>query len=157
MSSHAGASNRDRSALGFSWERRDRHRLVTVVALIGFVATAALGIWGLPPVDLHGPLHKVGIMDPLCGGTRAARYTIEGDLANAWRYNPLGIATVIGAFLATARTALGLVAGRWLNLSINWSARRRSIATAIVVTLVVLLQVRQQARADLLMEGTFTF
>ena len=150
-------SEPDDGVARLSWGIRDRHRLVTVVALIGAAAAAAMGIWGLPPVDLHGPLHKVGIMDPLCGGTRAARYTIEGDLANAWRYNPLGIVTVIGAFLATARTAAGLFAGRWLNLSINWSARRRTIAAAIVVTLVVLLQVRQQARADLLMEGTFTF
>lgn len=150
-------SDPDDAVARLSWGIRDRHRLVTVVALLGAAAAVAMGIWGLPPVDLHGPLHKVGIMDPLCGGTRAARYTIEGDLVNAWQYNPLGIASVVGAFLATARTALGLVAGRWLNLSINWSGRRRTIAAALVVTLVVLLQIRQQARADLLMEGTFTF
>lgn len=157
MISNAGASGRDQSALRFSWERRDHHRLVTVVALIGFVAAAALGVWGLPPVDLHGPLHKVGIMDPLCGGTRAARYTIEGRLGEAWRYNPLGILSVLGAFVVTVRTLVGLSGRRWLNVTIAWTSHRRAYTTVIVVALLVMLEVRQQGRADLLMQGTFTF
>ena len=139
------------------WERSDRHRVVTAVALFGAVVAVALGVWGLPPVDLHGPLHKVGIMDPLCGGTRAARYTVAGQLDDAWKYNPLGIVTVIGAFLVSARTAVGLLTRHWLNVTIRWTPRRRMLVTAGVMTLLVLLEVRQQARADLLMEGTFTF
>lgn len=35
MIPQSGASNRDQSALRFSRERHDRHRLVTVVALVG--------------------------------------------------------------------------------------------------------------------------
>ena len=154
MTARSGA---EAGTVRLSWETCDRHRLVTVAALMGAAAATAMGIWGLPPVDLHGPLHKVGIMDPLCGGTRAARYTIEGELADAWRYNPLGIAAVVGALLATARTALGMLRGRWLTVFIAWTPRRRTIATVVVGTLVVLLQVRQQGRADLLMEGTLTF
>lgn len=143
--------------LRLSWEERDQHRLVTVVALIGVIIAAAMGVWGLPPVDLHGPLHKVGIMDPLCGGTRAARYTIEGRLGDAWRYNPLGILAVAGAIAATARSALGLLARRWLTLTVAWTPRRRATTVTIALVLLVLLEIRQQTRADLLMEGTFTF
>lgn len=145
------------SAVRVSWEACDRHRLVTVAALMGAVAAGAMGMWGLPPVDLHGPLHKIGIMDPFCGGTRAARYTVAGDLAEAWRYNPLGVMAVAGATLATARTVLGTLWGRWLTVSVEWTPRRRASVTVAVLILVVLLEIRQQGRADLLMQGTLTF
>ena len=138
----------------FSWQASDRHRLVTAVALVGLVAAAAMAVFGLPPVDLHGPFHRLGIMDPLCGGTRAARYAAQGQWALAWEYNPLGIITVVGAVAATVRTATGAILGRWLTADVAWNPRRRRLALGVLATLVVLLEVRQQLRADLLMAGT---
>lgn len=44
------------------------------------VGTIALRVFGLPPIDLHSPLHRAGIMDPLCGGTRAALAAAHGDI-----------------------------------------------------------------------------
>ncbi|MFE6649762.1 DUF2752 domain-containing protein, partial [Nocardioides sp. NPDC057772] len=81
-------------------EHRDRHWWLTAMALAALVIAGAMALFGLPPVDLHGPLHKVGIMDPLCGGTRAARYAAQGNLVQAWRYNSLSILIVAGAALA---------------------------------------------------------
>ena len=138
----------------FSWQARDRHRLVTIIAFAGFVAAAVMAVFGLPPVDLHGPFHRLGIMDPLCGGTRAARFTAQGQWATAWEYNPLGIVAVLGAAAVTARTATGVLLGRWLTAELIWTPRRRRLALGVLAALIVVLEVRQQLRADLLMAGT---
>lgn len=138
----------------FSWQARDRHRLVTAVAFVGLIAAATMAFFGLPPVDLHGPFHRLGIMDPLCGGTRAARYTAQGQWGLAWEYNPLGIVTVLGAAAATARTATGVLLGHWLTADLSWTPWRRRLALGVLAAVLVLIEVRQQLRADLLMTGT---
>lgn len=138
----------------WTWQSRDRHRWVTLLALAGLATAAAMAMFGLPPVDLHGPLHRLGIMDPLCGGTRAARFTAHGDLAQAWRYNPLGIFTVVAAAAAAARAVTGVVARRWLTLHLTWTPRRTRLVVVVLIALLVALEVRQQLRADLLISGT---
>jgi NADH:ubiquinone oxidoreductase subunit 6 (subunit J) len=140
-----------------SLDRRDRHRSITVVAtalgLMGLVAAALMAVVGLPPVDLHGPLHYVGIMDPLCGGTRAARLTAQGHLAEAWTYNPLGILATLGAVAVVVRTTVGLATHRWLNLHGRLTPRQARLLIAVVLILTILLEVRQQQHADLLASG----
>jgi len=138
-------------------EARDRHGWLTGLALLALVIAATMAIFGLPPVDLHSPLHKVGIMDPFCGGTRAARYTAQGNLVEAWRYNPLSIVIVYGAGTAILRAAVGFLTGRWITVTIGWNPRWRRWAIAVVVLLLLLLEIRQQMRADLLMAGTHTW
>jgi len=138
----------------FAWGDRDAHRWATWLAFLALAAAAALAIVGLPPLDMHGPLHKWGIMDPLCGGTRAARFAAQGNLAEAWRYNPLSIVVVLSALLVVGRSTVGLVTRRWVNIELRWTRRRRFWVIAVVVTLLALLEVRQQGRADLLTSGT---
>ncbi len=96
-------------------------------------------------------------MDPLCGGTRAARYTAQGNLSEAWRYNPLSIVIVCGAALIIVRTVVGFISHRWVTISIAWTPARRRWAIVIIIVLVALLEIRQQMRADLLMAGTQTW
>lgn len=139
----------------WSWERRDHHAVVTVTALAGLTIAGAMALFGLPPVDLHGPLHRFGIMDPFCGGTRAARYTAQGQWALAWQYNPLGIAAVLGASAATLRAVAGLLSRRWLTVRLQWTRGSRRLVLAIGVALFVALTVRQQLRADLLVQDTW--
>lgn len=150
-----------KSLVTLRWERTDAHHGVTItltVLAIALVTTAsAMAMVGLPPIDLHGPLHKAGIMDPLCGGTRAARYTAQGNLVEAWRYNPLGILVVAISLLLVARTAVGLVGRRWCNLYVRLTPRARRAVITAVLALIVLLEIRQQMRADLLMAGTYTW
>lgn len=141
-------------SLHLTWCRRDEHRWVTLLAAGGAGVAVAMAIFGLPAIDLHPPIHRLGIMDPLCGGTRAARYAAQGRLAEAWKYNPLGIVTVYGAAIAVARAGLGLVTGWWLNAEVQWTPRRRRIAWLVAVVLFTALEVRQQMRADLLIAGT---
>jgi hypothetical protein len=127
-------------------ERVDRHRGVTWMAVAGAGVGAAMALWGLPPVDLHGPLHYVGVMDPLCGGTRSVRYAFAGRWGEAWRYNPLGPFLVVGAVLVAARTALGVATGRWptVTLAPRWWV------WAPAAVLVVALEVNQQVHSALL-------
>jgi hypothetical protein len=61
-----------RSLVGVSWVDHDRVHDLTIVVSAGLLVAATLAVFGLPPVDIHGPTHYVGIMDPLCGMTRAA-------------------------------------------------------------------------------------
>ncbi|MEU4365425.1 DUF2752 domain-containing protein [Promicromonospora sp. NPDC023987] len=124
---------------------------------VPLAAAAMMVALGLPPVDLHGPLHLVGIMDPFCGGTRTARYAAQGNLAEAWRYNPLSIVIVYGALVVVARAGVGLVTQRWLTMKIGSTPARRRRVITVALVLLVLLEVRQQLRADLLMEGTHTW
>lgn len=138
-----------------AWTPRDRYRPAMVLAVAGLAIAAAMALFGLPGVDLHPITHRWGIMDPLCGGTRAARFTMMGDLGQAWRYNPLGIIVVMGAALAIARAGYGAVTHRWLTL--EWSALpplTKRIVFAVGVLALVALEVRQQGRAEMLMAGT---
>ena len=143
--------------LRLSPERRDQHWWLTLLGVLAVAIAGAMAIFGLPPVDLHSPLHKIGIMDPFCGGTRAARYAAEGNLAEAWRYNPLSILVVYGAGLAILRAAVGLLVRRWVTLTVGWTPGRRRWTFAVLIVLVALLEIRQQLRADLLMAGTHTW
>lgn len=153
-------SETTRNILEVRWDRIDRHRSLTLVltllALALIAAAATMAVVGLPPIDLHGPLHKMGIMDPLCGGTRAARYTAQGQFGEAWRYNPLGIVVVAGSVLLVVRAMIGVVGRRWLNVRFQMTPRARRLLLATFAVLLVLLEIRQQARAGLLMAGAST-
>ena len=144
-------------ALRLTVDRRDGHSWVSVLAMLGIAAALAMAITGLPPVDLHGPLHKFGIMDPLCGGTRAARYAAQGNFVEAWRYNPLSIVIVVAGGVALVRAGIGIVAGRWVNLKFSPTQGQRRILLGVVAVLLMALEIRQQMRAELLMEGTQTW
>lgn len=133
-----------------TWGAADRFTSVTIVGVVGLALAVLMAVFGLPPVDLHGPLHRMGIMDPFCGGTRAARLTAQGNLTEAWRYNPLGIVATGAALLAALRLAIGLTTKRWLDARIAWTPRLRAVAIGITIALLVLLEIRQQGRSDLL-------
>ena len=133
--------------MSFCWDRVDRHRAVTVAAAAGVLAGILLAALGLPPVNAHGLLHFVGVMDPLCGGTRAVRLAFLGEWAQSWRYNPLGIPLAAGGVAALGRAMIGLCTHRWLTVRIRW--RWWMLLAAGVA--VVALQVRQQSIAELLL------
>jgi hypothetical protein len=96
-------------------DNEDAHPWLARVATMTLIGAVALRVLGLPPVDLHGPLHYVGVMDPLCGGSRGMVALTRGDLIGAWRYNPLAPAVAVGAVVALVRAVLGTATGRWIN------------------------------------------
>jgi hypothetical protein len=123
----------------------DRYPWWTTVALLAAAMIVLLAVIGLPPVDLHGPLHYLGIMDPLCGGTRSVYLTTHGDLAAAIRYNPAAplVPVVILALLARA------FAGRVFRWWITPARPSRAVVVCAVAALVA-LEINQQLHAALL-------
>jgi hypothetical protein len=130
-----------------AWRGREEHGWLTYGALAGILGALALATFGLPPVDIHSPLHYTGIMDPLCGMTRATRALAMGDLGTALRYNPASPLLPLGAALVLVRAAIGWRTGRWLSVAIRW----RFTSIVIGLLLLGLLWWNQQANAELLM------
>lgn len=129
----------------------DRYPSVTFVAVVGAVVAVALLILGLPPIGFHAPWHYAGVMGPLCGGTRAARLTMVGDLGAGWVYNPLGVLAALAAPVVTLRALAGWLSGRWLDLELRLGRTAMWSAWVGIGALLVALTVRQQGIADLLM------
>lgn len=136
----------DTAVLAFSWEEHDHHRNLTVAALFGIPLAGLLARFGLPPVDLHGPLHYLGIMGPTCGLTRSVMWFTRGQIATAWEYNPVGLLLVPAAFFVLGRAGFGWWTGRWLQITIH---RSRWLVAFIVIGALA-LTIRQQLRVDLL-------
>lgn len=127
-------------------EATDRHPGLVWLAAAGLTPAVLLGALGMPPVELHLPTHDLGIMGPLCGMTRSVARAATGDPMAAWRYNPGGLALVAGAWASVARSAVGGLTGRWVNMDLvvtrgGWW----TIAVAMVV-----LGLNQQLHAELL-------
>lgn len=130
--------------------RRQRHDPLsawTLVALGALVGAAALAVVGVPSVDIHGPLHYLGVMDPLCGGTRSWYLTTRMELGEAVRYNPAGPVLLAVTAMIVVRGAVGWLSGFWLMVKVP---RRLWISVAVVA--LVVLEVNQQLHADLLMQ-----
>jgi hypothetical protein len=137
---------RPRRPVRLRWEQADRHPTLAPLAAAGLLAAAVLAVVGLPPVDLHGPLHRLGIMDPLCGMTRGVVAALHGRLGRAWAYNPASPLLVAGALLALGRWLVGQLTGRWLDATLRPTPRTVGLAAALVLA----LWANQQAHADLL-------
>ena len=84
-------------------------------------------------------------MSPTCGGTCAVRLTAQGRLSEAWAYNPMGIVAVLGAAAVTARAAIGLTTGRWANVGLTWTPRRKRLVLAVAPGPAVALEVASAA------------
>jgi hypothetical protein len=127
--------------------RQDAVPWLGPTAMAALVAASLLALLGLPPVDLHGPLHRMGIMDPFCGGTRAARFLMVGDWASAWHYNPgiFALSAILG--LGLVRWILGRVTGHWLHLVVG-----RKVVVFVALVGLVALEVNQQLKVDLLVQ-----
>lgn len=137
---------RQRSPLGVWWSDVDRHPHLAWVAVVGLVVAAVLATFGMPPVDLHLPLHHLGVMDPMCGMTRGVRLVARGDLTGGMRYNPAAPLVLLGGIVVIIRQVVGSLTGRWADLSVRWTP---ALLTATAVA-VALLWARQQANVDLL-------
>lgn len=128
------------------FEPVDQHRWMTLLGSMLVIGVALLAVIGIPSADLHGPLHHLGIMDPLCGATRAMYLSVHGNLQQAMSYNPGAPILLAVAGIVVLRAAVGAASRRWLTVAFP----RRSAAVLLGVALVV-LEVNQQSHAALLM------
>jgi hypothetical protein len=118
----------------------------TWLAVAGLMGAIVLAIAGMPPIDIHGPLHYAGIMDPFCGATRSVYLTMRGQFENALRYNPGAPLLLLVAAGLVLRGVAGWWTGRWIYARVQ---RRPVVGVAIAVG--IALAVRQQSNAALLM------
>src|SRR5918994_1068538 len=136
----SAATNRRAVGVRVVRSRRGRPTSLTVVAAVGLAVGAVLAAFGMPPVDLHSPLHHMGIMDPLCGMTRGSAATMRGDLREAWWYNPASPAVIAGGFVLVARWVVGRFTGLWVDVRV----RATPLVIAVVGLALVALEVHQQ-------------
>lgn len=122
---------------------------MTRLALLGVPLVSAAALVGLPPVDLHGPLHYLGVMGPTCGITRGVMWTARGELARAWQFNPASLLVLPAMAALLIRATLGRVRGRWLNLTVRW----RPWLWIVPAILLLLLAIRQQLNAEFLLNN----
>lgn len=134
------------SRLTLGWSGRDMYPGLTATAVVGAIAFLALRVFGLPSVDLHTPLHYAGIMDPLCGMTRAMWLLGKGRLGQAWNYNPGAYLLALAGSFLIVRAVYGATTRRWLN----WNGRPRRLVWIVAAVALAGLWVNQQANADLL-------
>ena len=121
--------------LRLAWTDRNPYAELFVLVAGGTALAVVLAIVGLPPISIHGPQHFAGIMDPLCGMTRAVRYLARGDVANAWAYNPaVFILAGIAGWIVVA-SLCGVVLGRWPLLVTPGHRLARGLAVALVAVL----------------------
>jgi Protein of unknown function (DUF2752) len=129
------------------WEKNDRHRTWTRLALLGVPLTGLLAVLGLPSIDIHGPLHYLGVMGPTCGMTRGVMWFARGNLARAWMFNPGSFLVAPAMVVVLSRAFYGYLTGRWLALSLRW----RPWLWVVPTLLVALLAIRQQLYIQLLL------
>lgn len=135
----------DEGPVSFEWGTRDDHPQVVALVAVAVLAAVGLALLGLPPLDLHGPLHRAGVMDPLCGMTRAVRSLTRGDVATAWRFNPGSFVLPTAAAAVVMRWAIGQHTGRWARVVLS-----RRVTLAVCAAGAALLEVNQQLHADYL-------
>ncbi|SRR6266536_677261 len=135
-----------------AWAPVDHHHRLTRLALGGLLAGGILAVTGPPPLDLHGPLHYLRIMDPGCGMTRGVLWTLRGRLERAWAYNPASLLLVAGALAVLVRAGVGWLTGRWLTVTLGHARRPWSrLLPALALIAVAALWANQQHHAALLM------
>lgn len=132
--------------IAVSVDHVDLHRRLLGPAAAFVAGSVALRVLGLPPIDLHSPLHRLGVMDPLCGGTRGTLALSRGDVAGTWAYNPLVLMLAAGVALIAIRWTIGSLGRRWLNFHV----RRTRAVVGLAVLLTGALWINQQLNAELL-------
>lgn len=128
-------------------DTHDRHPTTTLLTLTGIPLVLVVAVAGLPPFDIHGPLHYLGVMGPSCGITRGVMWAARGDLAQAWRFNPASLLVIPTMIVLTGRVVYGRLTNRWLNMTIRW----RPWLWVIPAVLALILSIRQQLIIDFLL------
>lgn len=132
-------------------DHHDSWRAMTWTAVAVITGGSVLAVFGLLPASVHGPLHFYGVMDPLCGATRAVRLALRGDLGTSWQYNPIGAPLVALSVLLLARAGVGCLWGRWITPGLHLSRTARFTLVGVGLLLAMGLEVNQQMHSALLM------
>jgi hypothetical protein len=104
-----------------------KRRALTVLGVAGAVALLGSGFWVVhEKVPKCWLLTLSGIPCPTCGGTRAIRALLAGDLVACFLHNPF-VAISLSGLLLSATYALGALLFRWPVPSLPDPASRSGI------------------------------
>ena len=143
------STHRVRRVFAVEAHDRDDLRAATAVSVVGVLLALALARFGLSSwPDLHPPLHRLGVMDPLCGMTRAVRYLALLRVRKALHYNPASPLLPLATVALWSRSLHGWRTGHWIRVRVI-PTDRRVVGLAVAVGL-VLLEIHQQMNATLL-------
>ncbi|MGV1037995.1 MAG: DUF2752 domain-containing protein [Candidatus Nanopelagicales bacterium] len=124
-------------------------KLIWFVA-IGVVLAAGFAVFGLPGYQLPMPTWHFGVVTPTCGLTRASTALARGEIATAWSFNPAAFVLALVAVGAVARSVVGYLTHRWVNVTM----KPTRLGWVVIVALVLLWWGNQQLNAHLIMTGS---
>lgn len=127
----------------------DGMRWWTSVSVAGFGVAMVLALVGGFPVDVPMPTHSFGWVEPSCGLTRGSTALVRGDLALAWRYNPLSYLVVLFGVSGVARWVAGRSSARWVHVSV----RLRPLGWSVLAVLVIAFTLYQQSNAEFIINA----
>jgi hypothetical protein len=122
---------------------------MTWLSAIGLVTAVVLALIGGLPVDMPMPTHRFGWVEPSCGLTRGSTAVVRGDFSIAWQYNPLSFVVIGFGVIGVARTAVGVLTGRWVNVRFR-PTKRMWLALAVPL---VAFWAYQQTNADFIINS----
>lgn len=111
--------------------------LGAILAGVGVVAAAAVSLLHLDAVPFTVCVFKLttGLPCLTCGSTRALARLAEGDLAGAWRMNPLAAAGALGLLPWAAADLVLMLRRRALGLELSPFAARTARVLVVVAAL----------------------
>jgi len=117
--------------------RADRALWVTlgvlglVIAAFSLRQSGPSGLPWLPPCFFH---HWTGLDCAGCGMTRAAHAALNGEIAKAFRFNPMGMILLPLAVFALALEAIGWVRGKPLPYRLNLGAKTGWVLVVVILS-----------------------
>lgn len=110
--------------------------LYSLIILLGAAIYIPLSylVPGVP--EIHSPLRYAGTACPLCGGTRAVTALFTGQVALAFRYNPLAIGLLL-ALLWGAFSYLAMVLPFQKRVEFSTTVRERVVLWSLFVLALV--------------------
>ena len=124
-------------------------KLIWFVA-IGVVLAAGFAVFGLPSYQLPMPTWEFGVVTPTCGLTRASTALARGEFVTAWHFNPAAFVLAFAAIGAVARSIIGHLTHRWVNITM----KPTRLGWVVIAALILLWWGNQQLNAHLIMTGS---
>lgn len=127
----------------------DRLRGVTWLAFVTLAVGIVSATLGRPPFRIPFDTHVILPVCPACGLTRGTVATLRGHFTLGFRYNPLAPLVPLVAVGILARTVVGVIWGRWLDVRY----RPTRLAWVLGAASVVALWAYQLTRVDFLLHS----
>lgn len=118
--------------------QRSIRATIFVILVLGFSILAAAPSLTSPLRSLFGgcAFHSItGLPCAFCGGTRAAKCLLHGDLSGAFYFNAFAVILLLGSFLLCMVLLIELTTGRMLLPGVPAKWHLRMLLTSLLIVL----------------------